>query len=400
MGKLLLFYSFGVVLLGVLLIYPVDPDVSIAPIVRKEASFRGSAPSPHPAIKKSEAWIPSTSKNDKIHAWIYAPKFFVESSKFPLIIMAHGIGGQKDFGLEKYAVEFVLNESIVVIFDYRHFGGSDGSPRNLIDPARLVDDWISVIRFVFEEAAKPNSSIDLDKIGLWGTSFAGGHVLSSMAELIDKGIVEYYPKCIVSQVPHLNGFKTSIRSIRKRGLFLTLRFLMAGIQDVFRDFLGMSPAYIPISGRQHQLSLMSLDDESLASYFSKIPKPEARLGGWENRAPARIGFYLRKYSPILRLKRSVIPFIHKNLLSHKKNATPRFLFIGADRDDLCPIEDIKEALQIFPVVDSIHPPIAHLFSRNASHFDIYHGEHFRQLITHTTEFFYDCFNAVSSPETT
>lgn len=39
-------------------------------------------------------------------------------------------------GLGKYAEAFAVRGMATFVFDYRTFGGSDGMPRNLVDPWR------------------------------------------------------------------------------------------------------------------------------------------------------------------------------------------------------------------------------------------------------------------------
>ena len=52
--------------------------------------------------------------------------------KFPIILMAHGIGATKDMGLDKFAQRFAKSGFMVLLFDYLHFGQSDGKPRRML----------------------------------------------------------------------------------------------------------------------------------------------------------------------------------------------------------------------------------------------------------------------------
>lgn len=62
--------------------------------------------------------------------------------------MAHGMGAQKDIGLWTYAEKFVESGMAVVVFDYRSFGGSGGSPRHWVSPRRHLQDWEVVVRHI------------------------------------------------------------------------------------------------------------------------------------------------------------------------------------------------------------------------------------------------------------
>ena len=50
----------------------------------------------------------------------------------PCVVMAHGFGGTRDAGLLGYAVGFAAAGLDVVLFDYRGFGASAGSPRQRV----------------------------------------------------------------------------------------------------------------------------------------------------------------------------------------------------------------------------------------------------------------------------
>jgi hypothetical protein len=59
------------------------------------------------------------------------------------------------------------------VFDYRHFGASDGQPRQLIDIAGQLDDYRAAICF-----ARSLRGVNAKRIALWGTSLSGGHVIA------------------------------------------------------------------------------------------------------------------------------------------------------------------------------------------------------------------------------
>lgn len=92
--------------------------------------------------------------------------------KYPVIVMAHGLGGTKDLLLENFAREFINIGLAAFVFDYRFWGESDGKPRNMTDHKKLIEDWHSAIKTV-----RNIDNLDNDAIILWGTSFAGGWYL-------------------------------------------------------------------------------------------------------------------------------------------------------------------------------------------------------------------------------
>ncbi len=66
----------------------------------------------------------------------------------PIVVLAHGIAGQKDMGLHPFAEVFAQRGLAVLVFDYRNFGGSEGEPRNWVSPKRHLEDWDAVLDYV------------------------------------------------------------------------------------------------------------------------------------------------------------------------------------------------------------------------------------------------------------
>src|ERR1700741_5556707 len=60
---------------------------------------------------------------------------------WPCVVMAHGFGGPRDCGLLPYAEGFAAAGLDVVLFDYRGFGDSTGSPRQLVLHRRQRQDY-------------------------------------------------------------------------------------------------------------------------------------------------------------------------------------------------------------------------------------------------------------------
>ena len=63
------------------------------------------------------------SKELKCSAWLYLPDGI---EKPPVVVMAHGFAGQKDFMLQPYAEYFAGKGMACFVFDYRNFGGRRG----------------------------------------------------------------------------------------------------------------------------------------------------------------------------------------------------------------------------------------------------------------------------------
>src|SRR5258708_8482379 len=87
----------------------------------------------------------------------------------PGIVLCHGFTGIRSLILGDYAKVFVEAGFVALTFDYRGYGGSEGTRRRLI-PLEQIDDIRNAISF-FETLPQ----VDPNRIGLWRTSFGGGH---------------------------------------------------------------------------------------------------------------------------------------------------------------------------------------------------------------------------------
>lgn len=118
----------------------------------------------------------------------------------PLVVMGGGWCYVKEIVMPHYAKSIVATGVAVLMFDYRNFGASDGARRQHIDPWEQIEDFRSAVSF-----AETLPEVDPDRIGIWGISYAGGHVIAATA--IDSRV-----KLAVSNIPVVNGFETMRRT--------------------------------------------------------------------------------------------------------------------------------------------------------------------------------------------
>lgn len=114
----------------------------------------------------------------------------------PLVVLTHGLSGLIDLGLADYAAHFVAAGFACLAYDHRNWGRSAGWPRCESDPWQQVADLRDAV-----SVARSLPDVDGDRIGLWGTSYAGGHVLTV-------GALDRRVRCVVSQVPLTHGRRT------------------------------------------------------------------------------------------------------------------------------------------------------------------------------------------------
>ena len=171
----------AVVLAGALmLLVKFDREVFYEPLVRDSSPTQNSGPIDAPSYTRSTIHFPAKD-GTRLEAWLYRPKVCYATRpapqltdhsvcgankprsyatvtgeacvhqgvhRAPVVILGHGIGGQKDMALHAFADRFASNGLAAVIFDYRTFGGSDGEPRHWVSPKRHLEDWSSTIDYV------------------------------------------------------------------------------------------------------------------------------------------------------------------------------------------------------------------------------------------------------------
>jgi pimeloyl-ACP methyl ester carboxylesterase len=133
-----------------------------------------------------------TSEGTRMAAEVYAPKS-AATEKLPTIVMSHGWGGVAA-NLRPDAVAFARAGYLVVTFDYRGWGASDSrviltrpqpprsadrrftaeveEVREVVDPIDQTTDLANAVSWVWGEP-----QCDRERIGLWGSSYSGGHVV-------------------------------------------------------------------------------------------------------------------------------------------------------------------------------------------------------------------------------
>lgn len=225
-----------------------------------------------------------SSKGTICRGTLYLPN----ESKPPVIVMGHGIGAERRFRLPDYAERFCKAGFAVFLFDYRNLGESDGLPRNLIHPKRHVEDFLEAIRFV-----KSLPEVKGERLGIWGTSFGGGHVLVTAAKSPDV-------KAVVSQVPFVDGISTT----NSFPILYQLQGLIHGFNDLIRIPFGIKPHTVPIVARPGNFALMNTPD-SYDGYTKLVPAGSE----WTNAAPARICLLLPMYRPVSYASRIQAPVL-------------------------------------------------------------------------------------------
>src|SRR3712207_819669 len=108
--------------------------------------------------------------------WLYVPDGLEDRERRPAVVMAHGFSAVKEMHLANFAEKFEEAGFVVLVFDYRYFGDSEGEPRVRLLPTEQHEDYRNAITWV---SRRPE--VDPDRIGAWGSSYSGGSVLQPPA---------------------------------------------------------------------------------------------------------------------------------------------------------------------------------------------------------------------------
>jgi len=267
-------------------------------------------------------------------AWLYTPQQ-PGSGLSPIIVLAPGLGGVREMGLDAFARRFSEAGYQCLVFDFRHFGASGGEPRQLLDIKRQQEDWASAVAF-----ARTLEGVDPERVVLWGTSFSGGHVLRTAAQ--DRRIA-----AVISQCPFTDGLASTLAI----PLSTSVKVLARAVRDRIRALQSRKPLMVPTYGPPGSTALMTSPD-SVAGLEALIPP------GFELRTDvaARFALDIVRYYPG----------------RHARHITCPIHFAVCQDDTVAPTKATLRHVEKAPRREvSLQP---------GGHFDIYVGEDFEHNI--------------------
>lgn len=221
--------------------------------------------------------IAFNAEGTTLRGWLYTPDS--GQGPFPTVVMAHGFSAVKEMYLDSFAEVFAQAGLAALVFDNRNFGASDGEPRYEIDPWMQVRDYRHAITY-----AGTRSEVDRNRIGVWGSSYSGGHVL--VVGAIDRRV-----KCVVSQVPLCSGYRNILRLVRADMIAPTRAQLD---QDREARFNGKAPAMIPVVTND-PAGMAALPTADSYAWFTQTG--QTRAPSWKNEVTLRTVEMLMEYEP-------------------------------------------------------------------------------------------------------
>jgi uncharacterized protein len=248
--------------------------------------------------------------------------------------MAHGWAGVKEMNLDLFATAFARAGIASLVFDHRGFGASEGL-RGDIDPEEQIADYGTAL-----DRLEAEEGVDAGRLGVWGTSYSGGHVLCVAAR-------DARVRAAVAQVPTISGGETARRR-RDPAARADLAAGFAAERESLRR--GAPPTYVPAADAPGAPDLpgeelVSVDPSALppapTGVYSDADRgrfyadlPEERRRTWRNRVTLRSLERYESYEPGRLISASSAPLLV--ITAQDDTVTPTDLtaaaVAGASRD--------------------------------------------------------------------
>jgi len=216
------------------------------------------------------------SEGTTCRGWFYTPGG-QSTGRLPIIVMAHGFSAVKEMRLDRFAEVFAEAGLASLVFDYRGLGASDGEPRQDLDPHAQIVDYRNAISFLRQ---LPN--VDTSRVGVWGTSYSGAHVL--MVAALDRRV-----KAVVSQVPLIDGWEGMGHFAGEAGRAAMVQQLT---NERERIYAGGAPVMIPVVDNSGGVAALGTPDSW--EWFQLAAKTAPT---WRNEVTLRSLERLLEYAP-------------------------------------------------------------------------------------------------------
>ena len=280
------------------------------------------------------------SEGQKLVGDLYQPDGLAADERRAGVLLCHGYTGVKDLYLPDNARR--LNDAgyVVLTFDYKGWGESEGSPSRLAPWSRVTDSQAALTFLGLQ------THVDPERLGIYGTSYGGATVVWAAA--LDARV-----KCVVSVVGVGHGARW-MRSVRR--------------PDEWHDLLERAR-------RDRETRVLTGESEWVDRSEVLIP----------DRQSAALTAEVRRANPAAA---STIPleYVDETLAHHAEwvvdKIAPRpVLFITSDDDRLVPPE---ETLALF---DHAGEPKRLVVLEGVGHYEVYAPPAFDMVMHETTAWF-------------
>jgi fermentation-respiration switch protein FrsA (DUF1100 family) len=217
------------------------------------------------------------SQGSQISGWLYLPAQAPKRS--PTIVMANALTAIKEITLPGYAERFAEAGFAALAIDYRFWGASGGEPRNQIIPYEMLQDIRNAITWLSMQ-----HEVDPARIGGWGVSLGGGHMLYLAG--FDRRL-----KAVVATATAVNSLSNWEKVMGRQGVQALLAQL--GQDRVERYKTGSSATYKTAWGKMGQDALFMVDE----AYDFYMNAKATFAPNFENRATVQSFENLIEYNP-------------------------------------------------------------------------------------------------------
>jgi fermentation-respiration switch protein FrsA (DUF1100 family) len=243
------------------------------------------------------------------------------------------MSGVKEQVAGQYAERIAKDGYVTLVLDHRHFGESEGEPRQHEDPAKKLEDFKSAISFI-----SSLKGIDRERIGACGISMGGGYMLQLAA--FDRRI-----KSVSIVASGLNLADTLLEILGKEGF---VNFLKEFNNARQRHYDTGEVQYIPAVATDNKPAAM-IGDEPFEYYGTS----RAWSPGWVNRYTTE----------------SIENLMSYNAIPYARHVSPTPLLIIHGKNDKYCLP--KFAQEVYDLADE---PKEILWLDTSNHIDLYDNE--------------------------
>lgn len=176
----------------------------------------------------------------KVAGNLFTPEEMKEGVKYPAIIVGHPMGAVKEQSANLYATKMAERGFVTLSIDLSFWGGSEGSPRNIVAPEIYAEDFSAAVDFL---GTRP--FVNREHIGVIGICGSGSFAIS--AAKID-------PRLKAIATVSMYNMGTASRNGLKHALTLEQRkqIMAEAAEQRYVEFLGGETKYT--GGTPHEIT--------------------------------------------------------------------------------------------------------------------------------------------------
>lgn len=223
--------------------------------------------------------IEFTSEGVTCRGWLYVPDSLKPGTKAPAIVTANAITAIQEMIVPVYAERLAAAGFVTLIFDYSHWGASDGEPRNHFVAYTQQQNLRDAAAWL---ASQPE--VDAERIGGLGVSMGASHMAYLSA-------FERRFKAVVAVATYINAIAVWEPMLGKQALqgFLA----QVGQERQQRQATGERAVYVPAVGHPGELAV--IPQEEAYNFYMEAKRTVAP--SYDNRMTLQSAANMLEYNP-------------------------------------------------------------------------------------------------------